>query len=164
MAKRTCSVDGCERERQARGLCHTHYEYQRRNGIITTVPNTGRSRIMDTGYVRVWCPDHPTAKKDGYALEHRKVWHDANGPIPPGHHVHHRNRDRGDNRLANLELVEASDHLRKHVAEDGCVTNQHGTWPLNKGPCRYPDCDRMAKARGFCERCYQRVYKLGWVV
>jgi len=47
--------------------------------------------------------------------EHRVVWEDANGPIPPGHHVHHRNGNKLDNRLENLELLTHGDHIRLHL-------------------------------------------------
>ena len=45
---------------------------------------------------------------------HRRVWMDAHGPIPDGYHIHHVNHDRTDNRLANLELREAGDHIAHH--------------------------------------------------
>jgi hypothetical protein len=50
--------------------------------------------------------------------EHRKVWEDANGPIPTGLIVHHRNGDGFDNRLDNLELLTRADHARVHKSED----------------------------------------------
>jgi hypothetical protein len=60
----------------------------------------GRGRhIMPSGYVRVWCPGHPIANADGYALEHRRVLHDAGVDVPAGHHVHHLNEDKTDNRI-----------------------------------------------------------------
>ena len=46
--------------------------------------------------------------------EHRKVWQDANGPIPPGHVVHHRNGDGLDNRLENLEIQPQGYHIARH--------------------------------------------------
>ena len=48
---------------------------------------------------------------------HRKVWEDANGPIPPGFHIHHRDHDSDNNELANLELVEESKHCSHHRQE-----------------------------------------------
>lgn len=47
---------------------------------------------------------------------HHAVWVDANGPIPPDHHIHHRNHDRGDNRLVNLQLLTAAEHREHHVS------------------------------------------------
>lgn len=48
---------------------------------------------------------------------HREVWQDANGPIPEGWHVHHKNGDKLDNRLENLELIPISEHSRHHFVE-----------------------------------------------
>ena len=83
---------------------------------------------MPGGYIRVWAPGHPVAMRDGYALEHRKVLHDAGVAIPPGHHVHHINGQKDDNRIENLEVLPKSEHHRHHIAEAGQVINQFGTW------------------------------------
>ena len=59
-------------------------------------------------------------RKDGYfrsrggKLLHRAVWEDVHGPLPPGHHVHHRNEDRSDNGIDNLQALTPSEHLRQH--------------------------------------------------
>lgn len=52
---------------------------------------------------------------------HRAVWEFSNGPIPPGKgwHVHHRNGDPTDNRLENLDLLDAAAHLGDlHMTEE----------------------------------------------
>lgn len=130
-----CSVDGCERKAMARTWCQLHYTRWKRTGDPLAVIEPARWKrrnLMRTGYVRVWCPEHPAASADGYALEHRKVWWDAHGPIPEGYeyHVHHKNGVKSDNRLENLELLTVKDHHRQHMAMAGRVTNQYGTWPL----------------------------------
>lgn len=48
---------------------------------------------------------------------HRAVWEHHHGPIPEGMHVHHRNHDRADNRLVNLELKSAGEHAAHHNRE-----------------------------------------------
>jgi hypothetical protein len=89
----------------------------------------GRSQ-MTNGYIRVWAPGHPVANKDGYALEHRKVLHDAGIEIPPGHHAHHLNHDKADNRLENLAVLPQGEHHSHHIHAAGQVENQYGTYPI----------------------------------
>lgn len=53
---------------------------------------------------------------------HRVVWERYRGAIPPGVHVHHRNGNRTDNRIANLELVTPAEHGALHREyPDGCL-------------------------------------------
>jgi hypothetical protein len=59
-------------------------------------------------------------------LESRWVWEQVNGPIPDGCEIHHRDHDRTNNDIANLECVTAGWHddyhqrLREdHVVIDG---------------------------------------------
>jgi hypothetical protein len=98
-----------------------------------TCKGYGRKRHVRTdGYVRVYVPGHPLANSDDYALEHRVVLYDAGVSVPKGAHVHHKNEDRADNRLENLELLGESEHHRYHIAKAGVVTNQYGTFPLRR--------------------------------
>lgn len=52
---------------------------------------------------------------------YQKIWIKANGPIPSGHHIHHRDHDRSNNALDNLECLPCSEHqsyhARKRLAE-----------------------------------------------
>lgn len=45
---------------------------------------------------------------------HRAVWVHHHGPIPEGHHIHHRNHDRSNNQVGNLEAIKAGEHLEAH--------------------------------------------------
>lgn len=42
---------------------------------------------------------------------HRAVWESAFGPVPKDCHIHHLDGDPGNNSLANLECLPASEHL-----------------------------------------------------
>lgn len=53
----------------------------------------------------------------GTRYMHRDVWVFCNGAIPDGHHIHHVNGDRSDNRIENLECVCKHEHARRHMAQ-----------------------------------------------
>jgi hypothetical protein len=50
-----------------------------------------------------------------YILEHRAVMaRHLKRPLRTDEHVHHKNCDRLDNRIENLELMSASEHRHRH--------------------------------------------------
>lgn len=67
---------------------------------------TGGRKLTDGGYVQVLVgADNPMAGRGGYVLEHRHVMAQHLGrPLKRYEVVHHKNGDRQDNRLENLEL------------------------------------------------------------
>src|SRR3990167_5347758 len=59
--------------------------------------------------------------KTGYYLNstlgvraHRFVFERARGSIHPGYHVHHKDEDKSNNNIDNLELLLAGDHATHH--------------------------------------------------
>ena len=50
-------------------------------------------------------------------LEHRLVWEQHYGPIPPGGVIHHKNGDGRDNRVENLELMQRASHSSLHMED-----------------------------------------------
>jgi hypothetical protein len=66
-------------------------------------------RIKDTnGYIYIWNPDHPNAnsgRRNAYVAEHRMVMSNFIGrKLRNNETVHHKNGNREDNRIENLEL------------------------------------------------------------
>lgn len=58
-----------------------------------------------TGYILIFDPKHPNAAKYGYVAEHVKVMAKHLGrTVAKDEFVHHRNGNRSDNRITNLEL------------------------------------------------------------
>lgn len=62
------------------------------------------------GYFRCW------TKHKGLRL-HRYVWEKENGQIPEGYEIHHRDGNKSNNHISNLELLTAKEHSQKHVDE-----------------------------------------------
>lgn len=69
----------------------------------------------------VWNPEHPNAKggrDKSYVAEHRMVMSEHLGrPLLRSEQVHHKNGDRSDNRLRNLELWTTSQPAGQRVIE-----------------------------------------------
>src|SRR5690349_10851340 len=85
----------------------------------------GYGYITPKGYRRIWC-----INEQRFRMEHVVVWESANGPVPDGFEIHHRNENKIDNRLDNLRLVSDLRHKRIH---SGCYFDDDGVeWK----PCR----------------------------
>lgn len=50
----------------------------------------------------------------GVEALHREIWKSVHGPIPAGHHIHHRDGDPLNNDVGNLECVSIFEHRREH--------------------------------------------------
>ena len=76
-----------------------------------------KSRILsEHGYVKVRVDKRdPLSDPNGYAYEHHVVWRSAGRQLPSTSEIlHHKNEDKTDNRLSNLELLTRREHAAKH--------------------------------------------------
>jgi hypothetical protein len=53
--------------------------------------------------------------KGNRTLMHRDVWEFYNSPIPEGFDIHHKDHNRANNKIENLELIAKDEHARKYA-------------------------------------------------
>jgi uncharacterized protein YbdZ (MbtH family) len=71
-----------------------------------------------------------TLRNNGYyslttnerTLMHRYVWQKENGKIPKGWDIHHKNENKADNRIENLECLSKSEHTRLYSPHNNQYT------------------------------------------
>lgn len=47
---------------------------------------------------------------------HRYVWEKYNGVIPKGYHIHHKDKNKFNNNIENLEMLSAREHEKLHAS------------------------------------------------
>jgi hypothetical protein len=52
---------------------------------------------------------------------HVDVWEHSNGPVPKGYCVHHKDSNRRNNSIDNLEIMSNAEHARLHSNEPGRI-------------------------------------------
>lgn len=120
-----CGFEPCHKEAYCKGLCRGHYNQQWLGRPLTPlrirrVESPGDWRgwyIHDLGYV-TRARLNPDTGREEYQLEHREVMKAHLGrDLLPGENVHHKNGDRSDNRISNLELWSTSQPAGQRVED-----------------------------------------------
>lgn len=125
----TCGVAGCGREIFSRGWCQKHYARWLRHGDPLQTATPGRDTgVRDRGgeYLYIKSPGHPLADARGWVAEHRLVAWEAGLFDDPSLDIHHRNGNKTDNRLSNLEPLSPAEHARRHAEESRKTHCVHG--------------------------------------
>jgi len=124
-ARGTCSADPCPSDAELHGFCRAHYKRWKRHGDPQAHIPIRVSAPRGTGFVNHGYRFVPVSAKDrgltddmSPVLEHRLVMARHLGrPLHEDENVHHRNGDRLDNRLENLELWSTTQPKGQRVAD-----------------------------------------------
>jgi hypothetical protein len=79
------------------------------DGDLAVFDNCNYRKDKKTGYFLCAKPTHGKRMR-----LHRAVWEHYHGAIPNGHHIHHKDENKDNNELENLELLGESDHMKWH--------------------------------------------------
>lgn len=103
-----CSTYGCSGLSVAKGMCFSCWTRLKKRGTVEYSEKhlmRFKKTVDDKGYVHVPMPAHPNARKSKRVPEHRLVMSQFLGrALNRNENVHHKNGDRADNRIENLEL------------------------------------------------------------
>lgn len=105
---------------------------------------------------RVW--DKKLKRVGACVYLHRAVWEAANGAIPEGYDVHHKDHNIYNNELSNLELMPKEEHHKMHLKEARDV-------PLEELKRRAAKAKANTWKKHVCKQCGKEFYghsTYGW--
>lgn len=111
-------------------------------------PHWKGGRIAQPGdYVYIKSPDHPNRNRNGYVAEHRLVMESMIGRyLTKDEVVHHKNKNRQDNRPENLELFSSnSEHLAHELKGQIPKWSEEGSKRIREGHDRWRQSRRKLR-------------------
>lgn len=97
----------CLKPHAAQGMCQMHYRRVKLYGDPFARERGHKQKPKP--YKMIAAVGHPNSDSKGWIAEHRLVMSEYLGrPLLPNENVHHKNGDRFDNRIENLELWNTS--------------------------------------------------------
>lgn len=120
---RLCAAKNCRTGSYTHKYCQAHRHRLKKFGsLLEDVPVNHLRRNGGTynkaGYHLIYKSDHPNAQKSGYIMEHIYVMSQSLGrPLLPDENVHHKNGQKADNRLTNLELWSKSQPAGQRISD-----------------------------------------------
>lgn len=91
----------------------SNYEVDIENGTIYSyVSNSTIGHLNGDGYYCTTIYDDDGKRTT--IRHHRFIWEVVNGTIPEGYEIHHKDKNRTNNSINNLELIECGTHKRNH--------------------------------------------------
>jgi hypothetical protein len=118
-----CKDCGANKAANGRATCRQCYSAQRSAQRAAT----RRVRWVDPeGYVWIYRPGHIQAYKSGICIEHRMVMSDFLGrKLLPSENVHHKDGNRQNNAIENLELWRKAQPAGQRVSDLRAEAQDH---------------------------------------
>ena len=92
---------------------YSNYEIDTENGTIYSYKsNSFIGHLNSDGYIGTTIYSDFGDRKT--IRHHRFIWEAVNGSIPKGYDIHHKDHNRSNNSISNLELIESSTHKHQH--------------------------------------------------
>jgi HNH endonuclease len=122
-------------------------------------PNWKGGRVIDShGYVRRLNPNHPFHDNHGYVREHRLIWEQHyNAILLPWADVHHKDKNRQNNSILNLDAMTTSQHMILEHTKDmsdrrcfECGSDKTSHWRRNP----------YVSELWTCDYCYQKLIRI----
>ena len=93
-------------------------------------------KLNQNGYIWIYIPSHPFHNKLGYVQEHRLIMEkEINRYLNLNEIVNHKDGNRSNNNINNLELTNQSKHMKNHFKNGECSAEFYNNVNGGIGKC-----------------------------